>query len=818
MPTPTLDTALDYARNGTPVFPVDARTKSPLTAHGFYDASVDEQQIRAWWTQWPDAMLAIPAGPRSGLWIFDVDLDPAKNIDGTKALARLTAKHGPLPKTLTSSTPRGGTHFFFLWNGANIRNSNSKIGRGLDVRGNGGYVIIPPSMRADGATYKWRGNVKQAVDAPKWLIDEALKKQPRSKKWARAALEQECAAVAAAPPGTRNDTLNTAAFNLFQIVAGGGLDEQEVREALFAAAEACGYVADDGVAQTWATIDSGAEAGRAQPRYRQQQQPQPQSQPQPAPQPQPQPSPQPQQAAPGPQPQPAPQPQPQPRPQPQTLPVIRLIEGELPRAVDEAEAALLAADIRYRHIYQRGDLMVRPIKPKLKAADDRDTVAWQLLPLTKPYLVDLFTRIARFEKWSERANDYVPKNCPEQIADIYLSRTGAWKLPILLGIVNAPFLRIDGSLCERPGYDPASTLLFLPEQQGFPVIPAAPTLNDAKEALGYLDDTLLAEFPFVEKIDRAVALSGILTVLDRYAMATAPLHAFTSPVAGTGKSLLVDIASMLVSGQLAPMISQGKNEEELEKRLGAALISGDQIISLDNCDHEISSIFLCQALTQQQLKIRLLGFSRHVGVPITATFFCTGNNLTIGNDLTRRTLLCQLDAGMERPELRSFKQNVLETIRANRGRLVAAALTILRAWHLGGTAIGIEPLGSFEDWSFRIRSPLLWLDRHDPCDSIATVRESDPYRSMLNTVLVQWKEKLGVISKYTVQQVIQRAIVDPDFFGALAIVASAAHGSGISNERLGRWLNKNNGKIVNRLKLVRVGSLHGYLLWQVVEM
>ena len=75
-----------------------------------------------------------------------------------------------------------------------------------------------------------------------------------------------------------------------------------------------------------------------------------------------------------------------------------------------------------------------------------------------------------------------------------------------------------------------------------------------------------------------------LTPFDRRSLATTPLHAFTSPVAGTGKSLLVDVASMLVSGQLAPVISQGRSEEELEKRLGAALIAGDPLISIDNCE------------------------------------------------------------------------------------------------------------------------------------------------------------------------------------------------------------------------------------------
>ena len=298
-----------------------------------------------------------------------------------------------------------------------------------------------------------------------------------------------------------------------------------------------------------------------------------------------------------------------------------------------------------------------------------------------------------------------------------------------------------------------------------------------------------------------MALSLVLTALDRHAMATAPLHAFTSPVAGTGKSLLIDIASLLASGEITPVISQGSNKDETEKRLGAELLSGNTIVSFDNCSTEVDSELLCQALTQRELRVRELGYSRNVRVPITALFTVNGNNLVIANDLTRRTLLGQLDAGVERPETRKFKRKVDEVAREHRGELVAAALTVLRGWHAARVGpVGIEPMGSFEEWSYRIRCPLLWLDRTDPCDSIKTIRENDPLRSLLNAVLIQWEMALGIVDAFTVQQVIDRATKlatgqlgiagkppippDPDFYHALIAVA-AAKGSGISNDRLG---------------------------------
>ena len=91
-----------------------------------------------------------------------------------------------------------------------------------------------------------------------------------------------------------------------------------------------------------------------------------------------------------------------------------------------------------------------------------------------------------------------------------------------------------------------------------------------------------------------------------------------------------------------------------EKRLGAAVLAGDVVISIDNCEHELQSVFLCQALTQQKLNIRVLGSSRNVETPVTATMFATGNNLTIAGDLTRRALLGALDARCEHPERRCY--------------------------------------------------------------------------------------------------------------------------------------------------------------------
>jgi hypothetical protein len=277
--------ALRYAVRGKPVFPLDPDTKHPMCRHGFHDATTDERMIRAWWEYREDSMIGMPTGAASGVWVLDVDLDVRRSIDGRIALARLELAHSPLPRTLTARTPRGGMHYYFEWTGVDIHCRESKIGPGLDVRGNGGYVAVPPSVRSDGAAYHWLDIQQRPVGAPDWLVALATKPNStprtvidlnqvrvrqqhqqrvsaRDYAWAHAALEHECTGL------TSNSALNIAAFNLGQLVAAGSLSEDEVRSALIAAAEARGMIVDYGEPSVLATIKSGLAAGMKNPRYR----------------------------------------------------------------------------------------------------------------------------------------------------------------------------------------------------------------------------------------------------------------------------------------------------------------------------------------------------------------------------------------------------------------------------------------------------------------------------------------------------------------------------------------------------------------------
>src|SRR5277367_6444262 len=116
-------------------------------------------------------------------------------------------------------------------------------------------------------------------------------------------------------------------------------------------------------------------------------------------------------------------------------------------------------------------------------------------------------------------------------------------------------------------------------------------------------------------------------------------------------------------------------------------------------------------------------------------FYATGNNLTLAGDLTRRAVVCRLDPGCERPELREFGCNPPDMVREDRPAYVAAALTILRAYFVTEDRVTIKPLGSYEAWSRRVREALVWLGCANPCDTMASARRADPVTSVLSKMI-----------------------------------------------------------------------------------
>jgi hypothetical protein len=309
-----LNHALDHARCGLPVFPCRL-DKTPFPgadrgangdkiekSGGLYKATTDEATITAWWARWPNAMIGLPMGKASGLFAIDPDAPKQSGgVDGRVELAKLEGLHGSLD-TLTTNTPSGGNHKFFNWrNDRPITNGEGDLkGLGINVRGEGGYVIVPPSVRADGRTYEYERSAQFIADAPEWLYDLISPKMPaiatldspplapaddqrsiselalanvirpqtptrNERAYCDRALVLECNGLASTSLD-RNIELNNAALALGSLIGPGRLSESEVYDALIGASVDNGYDKEHGRAATRATIRSGLAKGMQQPR------------------------------------------------------------------------------------------------------------------------------------------------------------------------------------------------------------------------------------------------------------------------------------------------------------------------------------------------------------------------------------------------------------------------------------------------------------------------------------------------------------------------------------------------------------------------
>jgi hypothetical protein len=215
--------------------------------------------------------LAVRTGMASAVWILDID----PRHGGDKSLAEIEREHGALPPTRTVKTADG----WHLWwrTDEPVQCSDDRVAPGIGVKGDGGYVLVPPSIHPGGVAYGWL-SIEPPVAAPDWLVRLTRRPPPPPPPRPRhagapgaygaAALDREIEYLANVLPGQRNHALNRTSFVLHQLVAVGELDGAEVERQLIAAAHANGLMTDptDGPRKTLATIRSGARAGLQHPR------------------------------------------------------------------------------------------------------------------------------------------------------------------------------------------------------------------------------------------------------------------------------------------------------------------------------------------------------------------------------------------------------------------------------------------------------------------------------------------------------------------------------------------------------------------------
>ena len=507
------------------------------------------------------------------------------------------------------------------------------------------------------------------------------------------------------------------------------------------------------------------------------------------------------------------------------LPTIRLIDGQLPRAVSAAEHAMISAGLE---IFTRAGTLVYPAFENRVAANGRKTIAARLSAFSADSFVEPVAEAAIYQRWNVRKGAWVDVDPPNLLVRMALTRGRRWAYPHVSGIITTPTLRPDGSLLSTPGYDPPSELYLLPSLQ-LPPIVERPTRQDALAALAKLKD-LFCEFSFRDKgkdglekkLNCSVSVSALLTALLRGSLPTAPIYLIRADTPGTGKSHLVDVIAMVATGQYCPVITASKGIEETEKRLGSVLLGAIPIFSLDNCTYDLEGELLCQLTERPVVNVRILGRSEMPPCECRSTVFATGNNITFRGDMVRRGLVCNLEALDERPELRVFQKDALEVAADNRGTYVAAALTIVRAYLAASAPSVCGPFGSYAAWSKMVRSPLIWLDEPDPVISMESIRDEDAVLNSIREFIHLWLDYgLDVGTPYLTVSIVEEACTAPPHYWGpmsfkqflLRVAASKGDPNTVSVERLGHWLRKISGRIVRLIDAQ--GMQHKYRLIRV---
>lgn len=781
--------ALNLARASVPVFPCADRetarlkAKAPLTKNGFKDRTSDLRQVELWWKKWPNALVGLVPGD---VGAAGIDQDIKGKHNGVAAFRALVPHWEELPAT---RTPSGGEHAWVQAPAGELGNGAGSLPKGIDIRCDHGYVCL--GTLADGTRYEDLGGVMDTLldregqwPAMPAAIQEALKRPAkRPGKTVQPAIlidglipakevEQVRSMLASIPEDDACDyqTWLEIGMGLHHWSGGaaegfrlwdewsqkagnyGGLDErwdsfEGVDQSAIGNAErntvTLGTIYWRAKQHGWTANHKKVKREVRERATRGE----------------------------------------------WTAPLVHVSAGELSAIATICEQHLVDAGIEF---FVRGGLMVRPVVEELVDGAQRTTHSAALVEVTSGYLRDILSRYIRFEKtvYRNKAFEDVAIDPPKDIVEIIATRRGEWLFPSVSGVISTPTLRIDGSILDAQGYDP-ETRLYMASRVDLPEMPDRPTRKDALAAAKQLEG-LLVEFPFVDDPSYSVAMSALITPIVRGCMDVAPMHITTAPTAGTGKSYLFDTASAIAMGVCCPVLSAGKTEEEMGKRIGAKIMAGHPILCIDNVDDDLGGDDLCQVVERPIVEIRILGKSEIHKAANRYCTFATGNNLRVRGDMTRRTLVSSMDAKCERPAERRFDQNPVERVLADRGGYVAACLTIVRAYFEAGRPDQkLTPMGSFDLWSGSVRAALVWLGYADPCKTIEKARDDDPELQQLTQFILAFEKDIGFDEELTSGDIAERVDASTTINKELRAACEPwARAGKINTRALGRWLTR----------------------------
>ena len=479
-------------------------------------------------------------------------------------------------------------------------------------------------------------------------------------------------------------------------------------------------------------------------------------------------------------------------------PTIKAEAGEIGRIADAAEREL-AATGRY---YQRGGLIV-------SVASDPRSKETTIRPLPLPALLRALSGVAIWTRYYPRRNSDTVIDPPQKYVGVLADSESYAHLPALAGIARQPHLRPDGSIVAEAGFDEMTGLFGVFDARQFD-IPETPTKEQAAAALAEIR-ALLTEFSFSNEHDEAAALAGILTAAIRPSLPLAPMFHIKAPQIASGKSYLSAIIAAFASPSSPSAVAFPTSDEECQKLLLATLMAAPGCVIFDNLTSDLIPYkSLCSALTEESLTGRILGVSKTATVGTRTLILSSGNNVDAVKDMARRCITINLDPKVETPATRQFNGDPLAVVRDDRAHFVSMALTVIRGWLVSGdAATHCKPLASFGQWSALVRQSLLWLSLPDPAERVFALLAQDPDRETLGRLLHAWHAEFG-----EPPTMIREAVIacEPGMDEILREIAEDRQQ--INRRRLGRWISRHQGRIVDGLRFERASGTTSAERWQ----
>lgn len=494
--------------------------------------------------------------------------------------------------------------------------------------------------------------------------------------------------------------------------------------------------------------------------------------------------------------------------------VLDYDEGEIGRLVRAVQPALARLNM-YRREHKLVHILYEPAPAAAKDGEERVTEKPVIRAVDRDWLQSNMTDCVTFRRLGQH-NSFRVIDPPLTIISGLLSNATTSIFPVLKGILHTPTMRPDGTILDKPGYDKATGFALI---SNIKLGKVGETKVEAKAALGRLN-ALLDEFPFTSDASRASALSGLMTPVVRGAFPLAPIHCVRAPSSGSGKSYLCDLVSYISAGVPMPVIVKtGKNNDELDKRVGAAMIQGSPLICIDNLNESdgFNSNTFAAAVTQHTVEIRKFGSNTEVRtVDVTGlTFFMNGNNLNFMQDMTRRHIKVGLDPNDENPARRVFKSKPDELIQKNRAQYITDILTICRAYVACGSPNALGD-NAFDGWSRLVRSSLIWLGCDDPIDTQITDEVVDPVNELRAAMFEAIWEQETLRNRFTARDLVKAYATDTPLEECLNQICLTGRSGKLDAAALGRWLANASDNMVNGLKLVAHPSKTNVATWRVM--